>query len=214
MISEKSWRNREGQTLIEILIGLGVAAVIIGGAVYSIVFTLSSGSETQKKQAATGLARELIGQVRTLADGNWLDLYDLPIKGDDGSYYVMSSGTILVATSGYQTATIDAENYKVFFSIKDVSRDVNDDITEAGGNDDPSTQKVTARVQWPAGGISPSEFSIVDYITRWRTRVFRQEDWSGGVSLTATTTEKATKISSSTAFIEINAASGTIELSL
>lgn len=214
MIAGKFWQVREGQTLIEILIGLGVAAVIIGGAVYSIVFTLSSGSETQKKQGATGLARELIGQARTLADANWLDLYNLPTKATSSSYYVAASGTILTATSGYQTITVDKENYRVFFSIENVNRDVSDDITASGGSDDPSTQKITAHIQWPAGGISPSEFSIVDYITRWRTRVFRQDDWSGGISPTATTTETATRISSSTSFIQIDAASGTIKLSL
>lgn len=210
----KFWRARNGQTLIEILIGLGVAAIIIGGAVYSIVFTLSSGSETEKKQVATGLARELIDQVRTVADANWLDLYNLPSKATSSSYYVMASGTILTATSGYRTVAVSDENYRVFFAIENVNRDVSDDITTSGGNDDPSTQKITARVQWPAGGVSPSEFSIVDYATRWHTRVFRQDDWSGGISTTATTTETATRISSSTSFIEIDAASGTIKLSL
>lgn len=212
---KKSWRAREGQTLIEILIGLGVAAIIIGGAVYSIVFTLSSGTENQKKQAATGLATELISQVRTVADADWLGVYNLPNKGTSTSYYIMASGSILIATSGYETAIIDNEDYEIFFSLENVSRDVSDDITESGGGtDDPSTQKVTVKIRWPAGGTSPSEFSIADYITRWRTRVFRQDDWSGGLNLTATTTETTTKISSSTVFIDINAASGTIKLVL
>lgn len=214
MIAKKSWRAREGQTLIEILIGLGVAAIIIGGAVYSIVFTLSSGTENQKKQAATGLATELISQARTVADADWLGIYNLPSKGTSTSYYIMASGSILIATSGYKTAIVDNEDYEILFSLENVSRDVNDDVTESGGTDDPSTQKVTAKIRWPAGGTSPSEFSIGDYITRWRTRVFRQDDWSGGLNLTATTTETTTKISSSTDFIEIDAASGTIKLVL
>lgn len=214
MIAKKSWRAREGQTLIEILIGLGVAAIIIGGAVYSLVFTLSSGTENQKKQAATGLATELISQTRTVADADWLGIYNLPSKGTSTSYYIMASGSILIATSGYETATVDDENYEVFFSLENVSRDVSDNITESEGIDDPSTQKITAKVRWPAGGTSPSEFSVSDYITRWRTKVFRQDDWSGGLNLTATTTETTTKISSSTDFIDINAASGTIRLVL
>ncbi len=214
MPARNFFSKREGQTLIEILIGLGVAAIIIGGAVYSIVFTLSSGSETQKKQIATGLAKELIDRTRTVADANWLDVYNLPVKATSSSYYVMASGTVLIATSGSQIITVDNDHYKVFFSLENVSRDVNDDITEGTGVDDPSSQKITAWVQWPADGINPSEFQIVDYITRWRTKVFRQDNWGGGISLTATTTETATKITSSSPFVNINIASGTIQLSL
>lgn len=213
MISVKFWRKREGQTLIEILIGLGVAAVIIGGAVYSIVFSLSSGSETQKKQVATGLARELIGQVRTLADANWTDIYGLPSKATSSSYYVVASGTILIATSGYEAVSIEGESYKIFFSVENVDRDLNDDIADSG-SDDPSTQKITAYIQWPVNGVAPSEFSVVDYITRWRTKIFQQDDWSGGTSSTAVTSGATARIATASSTIEIDAASGTIKLSL
>ena len=67
-----------------------------------------------------------------------------------------------------------------YFTIENVMRDSNGDITAAGGNDDPSTQKITSYVEWPGAGTATGQVSIIDYVTRWANRILNQSDWSGG----------------------------------
>ena len=50
---------------------------------------------------------------------------------------------------------------------------------DGGYFEDPSTQKVTAYVQWPTTQTT-AELKLVEYLTRWKNEVFRQQDWSGG----------------------------------
>ena len=45
--------------------------------------------------------------------------------------------------------------------------------------EDPSTQKVTVVSYWITNG-KPYENRLVEYITRWKNRIFHQTDWSGG----------------------------------
>lgn len=51
----------------------------------------------------------------------------------------------------------------------------------AGGSaDDPSTQKITVSVSWPTG-VTTTQLTLTDYLTRWKNAIFEQSDWSGGV---------------------------------
>lgn len=72
----------------------------------------------------------------------------------------------------------DSGVFTRFFNVENVNR-LGDDIVTSGGSDDPSTQKITSRVQWTAIDKTP-EVKIATYLTRWRNFVFHQTDWSGG----------------------------------
>ncbi|MEK7147044.1 MAG: hypothetical protein AAB772_02200, partial [Patescibacteria group bacterium] len=83
-----------------------------------------------------------------------------------------------------------------FFSVENVNRS-GDDIVTSGGTDDPSTQKITSRVQWVAGDKTP-EVKIATYLTRWRNFVFHQLDWVGGSGQDGPFTEPGNVFSTST----------------
>jgi len=86
--------------------------------------------------------------------------------------------------------------YSRFFNVENVSRDSGGSIVTSGGTNDPSTQKVTASVQWGATG-AVTEAKIVDYLTRSKNFVFRQTDWSGGSGQSGVITEPNSKYSTS-----------------
>ena len=66
-----------------------------------------------------------------------------------------------------------------YFYVENVNRDTGGDIVTSGGTEDPTTQKVTAVLQWDTSQ-GTQEFTFFEYMTRWRNRVFHQSDWSGG----------------------------------
>ena len=56
-------------------------------------------------------------------------------------------------------------------------------VSPCGGGsvDDPSSQKVTAQVDWGTG-FGSGRVVLSDMLTRWKNAIFQQTDWSGGVS--------------------------------
>ncbi len=189
MTSNNGWRA--GQSLIEIIIGLGIGSALIGAAVVAIVFMLRSGAVNQKFQIASGLNREILDKVRTVESANWNDLYqiyNLAPKGADSQYWVdfnVGGNNKFSFLSGTTSMVIEGVTYTEFFSVENVCRDSNDitGVPPCGGgsSEDPSTQKVTVYVTWPTGSTN-AELKVADYVTRWENAVFQQTDWSGGAT--------------------------------
>lgn len=92
-------REEKGQSLIEIMIALGIGTILIGAAVFAVVFMMKSSKSNQKTQAASLLARSLADQVHAVASGNWFDVYNLV---STTNYFVIASGTTLGVVQGEQ----------------------------------------------------------------------------------------------------------------
>ncbi len=189
--------KRNGQSLIEIIIGLGVAVSLIGAAILATVFILRSNTSNQKYQIAAGLNNELVDKIRTVAGANWNALYLLPNKGPSGQYYIDVFNGKLSFFVGVATTSIENEIYASFFSVENVNRDASENIVESGWFQDPSTQKVTVYTRW-GSSASQGEVKTVDYLTRWANAAFRQVDWSGGAANGAPLAEPDNKFASST----------------
>jgi len=78
--------------------------------------------------------------------------------------------TALAIASGTEEISVNSATYTRWFSVENVNRDSNGDITESGGTEDPSTQKVTVHVQWQELGDTAS-ISLTEYYTRWYKNV-------------------------------------------
>ena len=99
-------KNEQGQSLIEILVGLAIGALLIGAAVVGIVFVLRSGSINQSSETAAALGRDLLLRARSVTDANWFSVYSLP-KGPDIPYYVSASGTEFAVVAGSEGVATD-----------------------------------------------------------------------------------------------------------
>ena len=146
--------NSRGQSLAEILIAVAVGAIIIGSAAVGISLLLRSNLDSRSSQTASFLAREYLDKARSLSESNWHNIYDLSPKGATSAYKIVASGTTgLAIASGTESSTIENITYTRYFTVENIRRDASDNIVESGGTwDDPSTQKITAVVQWPSGG--------------------------------------------------------------
>ena len=198
--------EKKGQSLAEILIAVAVGAIIIGSAAVGISLLLRSNLESRSSQTATFLARELIDKTRSVAEGSWHDIYNLQ-KGSPNFYRFTASGTMLAVTTSSESSTIENITYTRYFITENVYR-VGGDIVESGGAEDPSTQKITAVVEWPSGG-QIRKITVSEYLTRWRNKILPQTDWSGGSEETGILTEPNNKFASSSN-INYTSSSGSI----
>lgn len=188
--------HQKGQSLIEILIAVTVAGLLVGGAAALISVVLQSGTQSRYYQAASGLAQELMDRVTVFAEARWYcstttcpladgtptGIYNLNKAPVPQKYRLDPSGPSFVSNKNVETVTLNtSDTYTRYFYVENVSRDGSGNIEPnyEPTREDPSTQKITVKVEWPA--VAPTQnVSVVKYLTRSRNAVFRQTDWSGG----------------------------------
>ncbi|MDP2703995.1 MAG: LamG-like jellyroll fold domain-containing protein [bacterium] len=125
--------KQNGQSLIEVVVGLAVASVLIGAALVGITFMLRSDALNQKSQTATALSRSLLQNVRSAADANWRGVYNLP-KGASYSYLIVASGTTLSAFPGMESVFADApeEGLRAYWKLDESAGSVVHDFAGGG----------------------------------------------------------------------------------
>lgn len=188
---EKFTINTRGQSLVEILIAIGIGAILIGGATTAIIAILRSNLETRNVQIATSLSQEYLDSVQSLAESNWRIIYSPSSgKGPSSQFYLTASSTSFAIVAGTTSTAVEGRTFTRYFSIENVNRnlcgadeistDASSTCTSGPGSvgitDDPSTQKITVTVSWPEN----RSISRTQYLTRNIDRVFVQTDWSGG----------------------------------
>ena len=192
---EELIKNSKGQSLIEMIISISLGVVFLGIAAGSATMILRNNFEARTSQIAASLAQEYLDGVSSLAQKNWLNVYNPPaVKGPNSQFYLDASGGNYAIISGTTSIIIESRSFTRYFSIENVNRENcgvgNATSSGASGNcaidfpgsstdiyDDPSTQKITATVEWDNG---QRKASSVRYLTRSQNASFQQSDWSGG----------------------------------
>lgn len=166
----------EGQSLIELLIAIGVGVIIIIAGVSAVSVYLRVASQDVTYQGATFLAQELMDKIVVTAEGGWRKIAD----ASNSLYYLATSTTGYVVTTSTEMVIIGDLNYVRYFNSTSTCRDASEAIG-ACGVDDPSTKKITVVVDWFYRGAT-STIMIEKYITRTSNSVLWQTDWVGGAT--------------------------------
>lgn len=189
-IGNRKRPGEKGQSLIEILVALGIGVILIGGVTTLISVNLRSSAESKTTQVASSMTQETVDAVRSKAEVDWNAFYALG-KTSANKYYIASS--TLVITPGMEPLLVGGYSFNRYFYIENVNRtqcgigspttlavtsscNSNFPLGAADIAQDPLTQKITVVVEW-AGGKSVSQ---VEYVSRTRNAAIRQTDWSGG----------------------------------
>jgi len=167
--------RRSGQSLIEVLVAVALGALMLVSATVIIAPVLKIGTQTNRVQIGTALARELLDNVRAWSEGDWHYMSNLATSSQN-RYYLSTSSSPFVSVTGTESIVLSTTTYTRCFYVEDVFRDAGGSITASGGSLDPSTKKVTVAYSW--AGVATSTVSM--YLTRNRNNVFDQTDWSGG----------------------------------
>lgn len=195
---------QEGQSLVEVLVGITIGAILVGSAAFGIASMLNASGNIQRTQVAIGLSQDLSDKVRSITSASWNDLYGLLWKSSSTQYYVTTSTGRISIASGTEVLVLNNLSYTRFFSVEDVFRK-----TDSGGDIcvsppcgvgyaiDPSLERVTVHTTWQVGP-KVSEVVITDYLTRWSNGVSQQKDWSGGGGIDGPFAQSPNVFSSST----------------
>lgn len=149
---------RHGQSIIEILIVVGMAAIVLPALLTGLVTSRSGRAQYTQRLEATTLLKEAGEAVRTIRDGGWTTL----VAYGNGTFHPESSGTDWSLEPGSETL---ANGFMRQIDIIEVRRDVSGTIVSSGGNVDPSTRKVMVMVSWSQP--YQSSISSTMYLTRY-----------------------------------------------
>ncbi len=203
----------KGQSLVEVLIAIGVGAILIGAATATIIPVLRSNLETRTVQIAGSLAQDYLDNIQSLAENDWNKIYNPPAaKGPSSQFYLTPTSTTYMVTGGATSTVVEARTFTRYFRIENVNRDLcgAGDITantttscasgpgSYGIIEDPSTQKITSVVSWTAGGSAGGSINKVQYFTRSQNKVFVQSNWSEGPGQEGPITAENNKFATST----------------
>ncbi len=171
--------RRAGQSLVELIVAIGVGVVIILGGIGTVAVYLRVSSQDITYQRANFLAQEMIDKINVTAEGNWNKI----ANATTSSYLTQSStSTGFTVQSGQESIALDNTNYTRYFYAASVCRDAADFIVDcAVGSNDPFTKKIQIVVGWSYRG-SPTSVSLEKYITRTSNNVYFQDNWVGGQS--------------------------------
>ncbi len=208
---KESYNKKSGQSLIEILIGIAVGVIIVGGVAATIAVTLRSNVQNKNSQTATALAQELVNSVSDFSAGNW---HNLDTLNAATQYHLATTGPAFVSVAGSEAFVIDSLSFSRHFIYEEVSRDpITGNIQESGyvpANADPSTKKILVTVSWQEPG-GPASVTLNKFVTRSKNFVFTQTDWSGATGQPGPITSPNNRYNAKGSNIDTTGVAGAIE---
>lgn len=174
--------KNKGQSLVEVLLALAIAAVVLPSLLTGIVASREGKAQQAERLQATALMREAMEAVRNIRDRGWLNV------SASGTYHPVNSGGVWSLVLGIENLI----GYSRSLVISDVFRDASGAIA-ASGTLDPSTKKVVAVVSWTTP--YPSQVSSTMYFTRFRDNLAHvettQADFNPGTKVSTVVTNNA-----------------------
>jgi prepilin-type N-terminal cleavage/methylation domain-containing protein len=155
---------KKGFTLVEIIVALGLAALILPALAYVFSFAVTTSSQGGKYSQAYALAQENMEAVYHLKD-TWVWTDDT-FNTDSGTFYQPSqdgSGNwdLGLEVPSASLAT-DANGFTEKVQVLPVYRNAGE--LSSGGTTDPNTRKIISTVIWKINGQEES-LSVSSYVT-------------------------------------------------
>jgi hypothetical protein len=152
----------KGQALVELMIVIGVSALLLPGLLGAFIASVESKPLQEKRVKAISIMKETEVAVRNIRDNDWADV------AVNGTYHPVISSSAWVFNSG---PTTDSDGYTKQVVISDVYRN-NGAIVTTGGSIDPSTKRAVVTVSW----TQPNSGSVTStlYMTRAETLTYSE----------------------------------------
>src|SRR5690242_6757362 len=167
---KKFFTSQKGQSLIELLITIGLMAVVLPAMIVGFVATRNGRAQQEQRLKATSLMREGEEAVRVVRETDWATFAALSTPANTAYKLAhdVATGKTWILTTGSESINDMIRT----ITVGDVYRDFVTDPTNAPIVDstapnatlDPSTKKVVVTVHWN-NPISTTE-SATEYLTR------------------------------------------------
>jgi type II secretory pathway pseudopilin PulG len=147
--------RQRGQTLVELLVAIGLTAIMMPALVTAIFASREGRAQEAERLQAAALLRETDEAVRSVREKGWAQF------AVNGTFYPSVSANSWSLTAGTETVG----NFIRQVAIADVQRNASGAIVPSGGTVDQSTKKVTTTVSWTTQ--LPSSVSNETYYQRY-----------------------------------------------
>lgn len=210
---KKNFANKnsgeKGALLLELLVVISLLAIILSVGSQAMLVSMQSGKVSGERDVATALANEALEAVRGVTEEKWQNIYNLTKSSQHYQATSTAPSGKWSLTTGDEAVVLNGTTYTRYLIIENVLRDTTSRaIVTSGGEDDPSTQKITVTVLWP----NADAVTISDYFFRWRNRTCNQTSWAGGAGSGAKNCPDTTYGSIGPIGTEIDTAGGTLKL--
>lgn len=145
----------KGQSLVEIILVIGLSAVILPALLTGLVSSRQGKAQQAQRTQAVYLLNETVDAVRSVREKGWT------LFANNGTFYPVISGSNWTLVSG---STVSAGLTQQVI-VSDLNRDSNGAIATIGGALDPSTKRVDVSISWGQPYMSTVSASL--YITRY-----------------------------------------------
>lgn len=145
-------KHQRGQSLIELLIAIALAAVILPGIMFGLISSREGKAQEGQRLQAFHYLKEAEDVVSSLRAEAWSNI------ATNNTYHPVSNGTRWNLATGSEV--IDGIFTRQLV-ISSVQRDSNGNIVSSGGVTDPSTKKIDYTVSWTdpiAGSVISTEY--------------------------------------------------------
>lgn len=161
MVKLSVLKNKLGQSLIEVLLAIALAAIIFPAIFSGLAASRQGVAQQNQRIAASALLKETQDEVRSVRENGWKTFAGY---GDGTFYPVASSGTWTLVPGAETTS----DGFIRQVVIADVYRN-SSDVIASSGDLDPSTKQITVTITWN----QPYSSSItgVGYLTRFRDNI-------------------------------------------
>ncbi|MEI8232700.1 MAG: hypothetical protein WCG44_03055 [bacterium] len=177
MAQSRGHNMRKGQALVEVMVGLGIAAALMPAIVTSFFAVRGGTAQEQVRMQAVARNRESREVLRALKEDDWQNV------STSGTYHLTASGGVWTLSSGSENG-LDGQFTRQIV-ISDGYRDLSGNLALTG-TVDPSVKHITSTVSW----TTPIASSVVVdyYLMRLENLAYSQTtvaDFTPGL-LTAT----------------------------
>ncbi len=148
-------RWQAGQSLIEIILVMGLSAIILPALLTGLVSSRQGKAQQTQRTQAVYLLDETVNAVRSVREKGWASF------AVNGTFHPAISGANWLLATG--SAVVNDLTQSV--TIGDINRDENGAIVSSGGTLDPSSKKVDIAISW--GQPYLSAVSATLFITRY-----------------------------------------------
>lgn len=156
MMNGISKLNSAGHTLIELLVAMGLLAIVMPTLLSSLALSTQSNQRHERRQQAQAIMIEAQEALRAIRASGWANV------ASPGTYHPVYESEEWQLASGSGTQN----GYTTTVVISTVRRsDISGEIIESGGWIDPSTMKVDISVSWQGDNALSIESS--SFITRY-----------------------------------------------
>lgn len=155
---KKKLKKPSGQSLIELLVAMGVFILVISGILFLALDSQVANRQGEERTKATGLASEGLEAAKSIKNRGWKYL-------TNGQHGLTGIGSFWE----FAGTENNIEQFNRQVTVENVHRNENGEIVETEGNIDFDTKKISSKINWSFTPERPSQVLLASYLTNWKS---------------------------------------------